>query len=97
VREDAGVEVHSIDFDHEDLGTFCALLHKMLGWRDVNVWVDGQLLGKQQAYARAQALVHRRASTVMALDQLNADLQRKAAESGVRFRLRWIGHDGKKR
>jgi hypothetical protein len=93
---EGGVEVHAIDFAHEDLNEFCAIFSKVASWANVNTYVDGQLTEKYRAYGMARRLTAKQVRVTMAIEQLTQDLKRKAAASGLDFKIRWTGRDGKK-
>lgn len=91
VTKDDGVEIHSVKFNERSLRPALVMLSKLRSWRDVSVFIDGEITTLNEAWGRIYKVLRPRIEMDRALDQLSADLNTKLKDTGMRISLRHTG------
>ena len=84
VRQDEGVEVHSLLFNERTLRPALTILESKRGWRDVAVTINGDTMGHNAAWSRIYGMLKPELEVDASLELPTADLNRRLEGTGLR-------------
>lgn len=85
VKNEDGMEIHSLTFNERSLRPAIVLLTKLRTWRDVTIFIDGEMIAQNEAWSRVYRLIRPQVLIDTTLDQLAVDLNKRLENTGARI------------